>query len=254
MIDIHTHILPGCDHGARHMQDSIKIAQQAANQGVDAIIATPHHLNGKYHNPADQVITKVEQLNKKLIDYKVPLTVLPRHQLRLHGDIMKGLEKKQWLQLNRSSSYLLIDLPTNHFPSYTMQLIYDLQLKGVKPIFCDPLKNVVIRERLDILYELVKNGALVEVSADAIIGKRGHKMRKLTQKLIEHNLVHFIASGASSHKNYYLKEAMTDIHRTFGKETVTQFTENALAVSHGTTIVEEEPIRPKKRLFFGIKS
>ncbi|WP_182199807.1 tyrosine-protein phosphatase [Paraliobacillus salinarum] len=254
MIDIHTHILTDSDHGARHMQDSIKIAQQAAKQGVEVIIATPNHLNGKHHNPADQVLAKVENLNAKLIEYNIPLTVLPGQNLRLHGDIVKGLERNQWLQLNRSSSYLLIDLPTNHLPNYTMQLIYDLQLKGIKPIFSDPQKNIIINERLDVLYELVKNGALIEVSAQTVIGKKGHKTRKFINKMIEYNLVHFIASGATNHKDYYLKEAMATVYRTFGKDTASQFTENATTVTRGEIIIEEEPIRPKKKTFLRMYS
>ncbi|CQR46219.1 Tyrosine-protein phosphatase YwqE [Paraliobacillus sp. PM-2] len=252
MIDIHSHILPNVDHGAKHMQESVKIAQQAAQQGVDTIIATPNHLNGKHHNPKQQIMDQVEKLNNTLIEYNIPVTVLPGQRIRLHGDLIEGLEKDQFLTLRDTSEYLLIDLPSNHLPNYTMQLIYDLQLKGYKPIFSEPTKNVVLQEQLDVLYDLVKKGALIEISAPAVTGQVGKKVQRLTKKMMEHNLVHFIGSGVTNQKEYLLKDAIATIQRSVGREKATQYVENATALIQGKAVIGDEPIRPKKKKILGL--
>ncbi len=42
MIDIHSHILPGIDDGAKDMEDAIALLQLQKWQGADKIVATPH--------------------------------------------------------------------------------------------------------------------------------------------------------------------------------------------------------------------
>jgi len=63
MIDIHSHILPGIDDGAKIMDDSIAMAKHVLEQGVTTIIATPQHMNGKYENKKMDIIHHVNQLN-----------------------------------------------------------------------------------------------------------------------------------------------------------------------------------------------
>lgn len=64
MMDIHCHILPGIDDGAQTIYDSLDMAKQAVSQGIKQIIATPHHMNGKYENRKTGIIQKVNELNK----------------------------------------------------------------------------------------------------------------------------------------------------------------------------------------------
>jgi len=53
MVDIHCHILPGLDDGARCIEDSIAMAKLAAGEGIRKIVATPHHKTSKYDNPKE---------------------------------------------------------------------------------------------------------------------------------------------------------------------------------------------------------
>lgn len=50
MIDLHCHILPGIDDGAKNMEDSIDMAREAVSEGITHILATPHYKNGHWDN------------------------------------------------------------------------------------------------------------------------------------------------------------------------------------------------------------
>jgi len=71
MIDIHCHILPGLDDGAKTLVDSLMMAKAAVRQGIDTIIATPHH-NHKYVNSRNNIIDMVDYLNENITDNSIP--------------------------------------------------------------------------------------------------------------------------------------------------------------------------------------
>ncbi|WP_117168479.1 tyrosine-protein phosphatase [Paraliobacillus sediminis] len=247
MIDINCHILPGIDNGSKHMQESVSIAKTALAQGIDTIVATPKHMNGKYHNFKQQIIQQVVILNQRLEEEEVAVTVLPGQEIRVYGEFIDSLEKDHLLTINETQGYLLMDLPSNHIPSYMMQLIFNLQIKGYKPIIAHPEMNPFIREDPDLLYELVKQGALIQIATDSIVGKNSRKVQKFTLEIIQAGLAHFIGSEASHASSYSYQAAVRKIRKHFGNEMTYLFFENALSLTKGEAIIIEEPVRIKKK-------
>ncbi|UOQ50318.1 tyrosine protein phosphatase [Gracilibacillus caseinilyticus] len=254
MIDIHCHILPGIDDGAKHTEESVQMAKIAVSQGITTIIATPHHLNGSYDNYKDDIISAVDQLNTRLQEEAIPLTILPGQETRINGDMVTDLEEGNLLPLNENSGYLFVELPSNHVPRYTTQLMFDLQLQGIKPIIVHPERNKEIMENPNILYDLVSNGTLTQLTAASIAGKFGKKIKKLSLQLIEANLTHFIASDAHNTRTrgFVMHDAHTVIKDEFGTDVLYWLMENAQYMVNGEHVIGEVPERVKKRKILGI--
>ncbi|GAB2538113.1 tyrosine-protein phosphatase [Gracilibacillus alcaliphilus] len=254
MIDIHCHILPGVDDGAKHNADSIQMAQSAVSQGINTIIASPHHLNGSYNNTKDDIIAAVDQLNKKLNEESIPLTILPGQETRINGEMLTDLDNGELLPLNKTSGYLFVELPSNHVPRYTKQLLFDLQLKDIKPIIVHPERNQELIENPNILYDLVSNGTLTQVTAASVAGKFGKKIRKFSLQLIEANLTHFIASDAhnTTSRGFVMQEAYGIIKEKFDTSTVYWFMENAQYLVNGDHVIGDQPERIKNKKFLGL--
>ena len=83
MIDLHSHILPGVDDGAQTLEDSLEMARKAISQGITHLMCTPHHNNGKYNNPAEEVIQGVADLQRELDQRGLELTLLEGQEVRL---------------------------------------------------------------------------------------------------------------------------------------------------------------------------
>ncbi len=75
MIDLHCHILPGVDDGALDIRDSAGLARQAANDGIEAICATPH-IRHDHDVRIEEIAERVEAVNRRLRDDGIPLVVL----------------------------------------------------------------------------------------------------------------------------------------------------------------------------------
>lgn len=251
MIDLHCHILPGVDDGAQSLSDSINMAKIAIEQGIHKIVATPHHLNNSYENPKQSIIERVQLLNEALHKEKIELEVLPGQEVRIHGEMIDGFLKEEILPVNHTP-YILVEFPSNHVPRYTEKLFYNLQMKGLIPVIVHPERNQEIIERSDILYQLVKKGALTQITAASICGDFGKKIRNFSLQLVEANLTHFIASDAHNitNRGFKMREAFGVIGQKYGNEMVYYFEENAALVTEGMQVYKEEPERIKKKRLF----
>jgi protein-tyrosine phosphatase len=253
LIDIHSHILPDVDDGAQSIEDSIAMAKQAVEEGITKIIATPHHQNGKYVNRKQDILDRVIELNQVLQNEDIPLEVLPGQETRIYGELLEDIEKGEILTLNHSN-YLFVELPSGHVPRYTEKLLFDVQLQGYTPVIVHPERNSEIIENSDKLLNLVKKGALTQVTAGSITGHFGKKIRKFSLELIEANLTHFVASDVhnTSSRNFRMRESISEIEKEFGSQAVYYFQENAELLIEGQTVYKQEPRQIKRKKFLGI--
>lgn len=254
MIDIHCHILPNVDDGAKHEAESIEMAHQAVAEGITSIIATPHHQNGKYNNTKAEIFQYVDQLNAILQKENIDLTILPGQETRIYGEILADYERGEILTLNNTGKYVFVELPSNHVPRYTQRLLYDIQLQGMTPIIVHPERNSEIIANPEILFELVEKGACTQVTATSLVGGFGKNIKKFSLDLIEANLTHFIASDAHGIKSrkFNMREAFTLVEKQFGFNRKCMFMENAEYLIKGEGLIIEPPERIRKKKFLGL--
>ncbi|MGM0753091.1 MAG: tyrosine-protein phosphatase [Bacillota bacterium] len=254
MIDIHSHILPGVDDGARTMQDSVDMAKLAVSEGIDIIIATPHHMNGQYENERVDILHKVDELNNHLKQEGIDLKVLPGQECRIFGEMIEDYHDGKLLPLNRVPPYIFVEFPSSSIPRYSDRLFYELQNEGLIPVIVHPERNAELIERPDKLYNLVKNGAATQLTASSLTGYFGKNIQRFSQQIIEANLTHFIASDAHNihNRSFKMEEAMDTLEKKYGIDMIYYFTENAELLIEGKNIYKEIPEKVKKKKFLGI--
>jgi len=253
MIDIHCHILPGVDDGPVSIDESLLMAREAVNEGIKTIIATPHHKNNKYENTKKQILEKVKKFNNVLIEENIPLEILPGQENRIYGELIEDIQLEKILTLS-NTNYLFIEFPSTHVPRYTEKLLYEIQTFGIIPIIVHPERNGELLKNPDIIYKLVKNGSLTQVTASSIAGYFGKSIQKFSRQLIEHNLTHFIASDAHnlSNRTFKMAEAFKLIESHYGVDYVYIFSENSNSLIKGNDIIKEVPEAIRKKKFLGI--
>ena len=253
MIDLHSHILPGLDDGAKTIEESLQMARLAVSEGIETIIATPHHKNGAYENEKTDIQTSLQTFRKQLEINQIPLTVLAGQEVRLYGELIEDLETGT-IQTIHDTNYVLIEFPSNHIPRYANRLFFELLQKGIQPILVHPERNMEIVENPNLLYEFVRNGVSAQLTSGSISGKFGKKIKKVSADLIAANLVHFIASDAHNvtSRQFWMNEARVEIEKQFGLDQLYYFEENARLVIEGQYIMREMPQQVKKRKFLGL--
>ncbi|SEI77101.1 protein-tyrosine phosphatase [Alkalibacterium gilvum] len=242
MIDLHCHILPGIDDGAKTMADSIAMAELAISEGITHILATPHHMNRSWINDKQKVLSLVDELQEELDRRQIDLTIFPGQEVRLYGDILKGIKDNQILFIDEQKQYVLIEFPTETVPTYAERLFFDLQSHGKTPIIVHPERNHDILKHPDRLKNLVDKGALAQLTAASYTGGFGSKIQKFSKQLIEANLVHFLASDAHNVTNraFHMQEAYDKLSKEYGTSKANEFHKVTKDLVNGDVIVAPE--------------
>lgn len=250
MIDIHCHIISGIDDGPRYLNESLEMAKAAAASGISHLFATPHHLNGRYENTKKVILDRVFELNQYLLKKNIPLTVHSGQELRIHREIFISFEMDEVLTLDNKGKYLLLELPSAEVPTYSRDVVYELLLKGITPIIVHPERNKVFIENNQLLFEFVQEGALTQLTSGSINGQFGKKIKAFSEKIIKHNLAHFIATDAHNigPRGFCLDIAYGRISKTFGMNQTYYFRKNAELLLNGQHIYTEKPVPIRKRI------
>ncbi|WP_054957475.1 tyrosine-protein phosphatase [Paenibacillus dakarensis] len=231
MIDIHSHILPYMDDGAKDWDMAIAMAKQAHADGIRCIAATPHHRNGRYINDPSKVLEMVEILNSKLQELHLDIKVFPGQEVRVHDDLLRHWEKGEILSLY-GSRYVLLELPSSHIPATVEDIVYELSLMDIRVIIAHPERNADIARNPDRLLHLVELGALAQLTAQSVTGEKGGKLQRLSLDLCKRNLIHFIATDAHDpvRRPFQLTSSYQVIEKKLGPEIVSYFKSNSKRV------------------------
>mgnify|MGYP001168819044 CR=1 FL=1 len=231
MIDIHTHILPGADDGARTIEDAIRMAQAAAAEGITDLIATPHHANGNYTNPASKVRELTAFLNDRLRAEGIPVSVHTGQEIQVHDELLDAWDRGELLTLG-DSRYMLIEMPHHRIPPGMTELLHELAVMGIKPIVAHPERNGDILKDPNLLDELHEYGAYAQVTAQSLTGDYGSQVAKCAWRLCRAGKIHLISSDAhdTGRRNFRMKEAYAAITREMGEAWTSYFRDNARRV------------------------
>lgn len=243
MIDIHTHILPGIDDGAVDWAASLEMAKAAAAEGITGLIATPHHANGRYDNPASIVEQLVQELQGRLQEASVPLTIYSGQEVRVHTNLLEAVEMKELLTLAKSN-YILLEMPTSSIPERMSEWVYELRHAGIKPIIAHPERNSEVVQHPERFKALIEEGAYGQVTTHSLLGAFGKKIESRAWEMCSEGAIHFVSSDAHNLqvRGFRLREAYEKIYEKLGQEFATLCQNNASSILKNGEIAAFERI------------
>lgn len=186
------------DDGPQSLEESLSMASRAVEDGIHTIVATPHTLNGVYNNSTQEVSSKVDSLQDFLSKNHINLRICAGADVHLCPQMIERIEAGEAGTINNNGKYMLLELPSHAIIPGVKAEIFALKMKGITPIITHPERHSAINRDMDILYELVRMGALSQVTAMSITGDFGGTVRQCAEVLLKHRLVHVIASDAHS--------------------------------------------------------
>jgi protein-tyrosine phosphatase len=242
LIDLHSHILPGVDDGARTLEEAVEIGRAAAADGITAIAATPH-VRDDYPTEAERMERCVERVRNGLAEAGVAVELHPGGEVAL--DWLDRLERDELRRfgLGGNPAVLLVEFPYFGWPLDLGDRLFRLRIAGITPVLAHPERNGEVQSAPERLSTLVDGGTLVQITAASLDGRLGRIARAAGLRLVELELAHMIASDA--HHPGIRTVGMSAAARAVGDEALARW----LTESVPRAIVEDTriPERPQRR-------
>ena len=200
MIDIHSHIIPGIDDGAKNIEVTLNMLKNAEKDGTKKVVATPHYCIGYGEATMEEIKVFVKDLNNKVKEENINIEIYSGQEVYFSENIIDDYKKGIIGTIN-DSRYMLIEFPMDKFDSNIFDVIYELQLMGVMPIIAHPERYVPIIENPVLINKFINEGYLFQVNAGSLEGKFGKKIKKTTELLISNGIYSFIGSDAHNEKS-----------------------------------------------------
>ena len=195
MIDLHSHILPGLDDGVESLSAAVELARSALRDGITVIAATPH-VRDDYPTSADEMERALEDTRAALAAEGVPLELLAGGEIAL--DRLSLLEEAELhrFALGGSKQALLLEFPYFGWPLGLEQTVFELRVRGWRPVLAHPERNNEVQASAGRLAHLVEAGALIQLTAASLDGRLGRATRATALRLLERGHAHLIGSDA----------------------------------------------------------
>lgn len=193
MIDLHTHILPDWDDGAADQAEAEQMMAVAREDGISRIVLTPHvYRMTKRGDDLEGLAGRFWAFLKQSEAFEIDL--LAGAEVYVHADMIQHI--KDFRLTVNGSNFVFIEFPAEHVPGGVTNLVFQMMLDGLIPIISHPERNAMFAQTPEILYELIRQGAIGQVTSQSITGGFGRNTRKVAESFLRHGLVHLIASDA----------------------------------------------------------
>ncbi len=237
LIDIHAHILPGVDDGARDLQEAVELCRLAWEQGTRAIILTPHYRGIYKATPA--ILQASYTALCQVLSKELPrMSLYLGNEICFHNDIGQRLTDGQVSPLC-NSRYVLLEFSPTAFRAQITTGIAECLTAGKVPIIAHAERYDVFRQDRSLTDDVIKLGALIQLNADSVMGKRGLGAKRFCHKLLKAEKVHFIASDAhdKKHRPPVLLPCYNKICKKYGEKYAKRlFWRNPRAIIENTKI------------------
>lgn len=250
MIDIHNHLLPGIDDGCITYADALKALKEAENNGIKAIILTPHYIKGSKFACNNQDKKEIlKKLKEEALENNINIELYLGNEIYFENELYELITNGEAMTLN-DSKYMLFELPMTNIVNNLKEVIFDLRSKGIVPIIAHPERYTYFQDDPNELIPLIRQGCLFQGNLGSLLGLYGKGAKKCLKVFLEHNLIHFMASDVhhSNSKNYILlDDGLKELENIVGAEAKTLIEENPLKVINNQDIIIKEPKEVKKR-------
>ena len=225
MIDIHSHIIPNVDDGARSVEETFNILKEAQEAGFTDVILTSHFLLNYYETNAQELIFWKEKLQEVLKKQGTKINLHSGMEIYITNQMEELMQKNKLLTL-ANSRYMLIELPIASNVQYLDYVIYYLEAKGIKPIIAHPERYKCVQKDPDIVEEYIEKGCLIQCNYGSIVNLYGREAEKTIKTLLKKNQVHFLGSDVHRENGTYLiiLDAIKKIRKIIGENKINEIT------------------------------
>ncbi len=237
--DIHSHILPGVDDGAKNLDETRRMLHRAYDEGIRVIVATPHFLAGGKNPEVDRLKEIFFVVAELAAEVSEELQVILGNELFYNASLIDSLNRGEALTID-GTRYILVEFS----PRVTFRSMWEglnnCIFAGYIPILAHTERYQCLLKEPELVNDFIRLGAYIQLNFSCIRSKGFHKRSKFSHKLLKRGWVHFL--GTDTHgayeKTLHTKKVVSFLRKKFGEERI-----RLLLWENPMTMVENEHLK-----------
>ncbi len=189
-VDMHSHLVPGVDDGAKDLEESIFLIESLYALGYRTLITTPHIRPEYFPNEPETLLERFAELQGAVAGRFAGLTMACAAEYYVDFGFLEYMERKELLTF--SGRRVLIELSTIAPPPNLEEIIFALRLKGLQPVVAHPERYGYFRTKE--FMRIRELGCEFQINLMSLVGHYGTETRQRAEKLIDTGLVDFFGS------------------------------------------------------------
>lgn len=192
--DVHSHILPGVDHGAATVDDSLALLRAEREMGISRVVLTSHVTAGTFENTPETLRPAFESLKQAVSETDdlcdMQLFLSAEYRVDEFWDQQYALGN----QIAMPGNFILLE---NSFHQELLELdrlLFDLRVKGYKPILAHPERYGYYAARKQRLEQLHGIGIKFQVNLLSLAGYFGQHCRETALWIVKHGMADMLGS------------------------------------------------------------
>lgn len=228
MYDIHNHVLPQVDDGAKGMRESIRMLESAIRQGITHVICTPHANDHSNSHANDLFNDRLAALNAEVAKLELPI------EIGLGAEVMFGMNMQKVLAqpfgtLNGKGKYSLIEFPRQTPFEIIHNVVKAVGKWGYIPVIAHHERYPLAFRNVEQLVKLRTDGAILTMDAGSLTGQFGLPMKRHSRDLLATGQIEILTSDAhdDDKQNFCLAAARDEAAAIVGAPTAQKMVTDA---------------------------
>lgn len=220
-LDIHSHILPGVDDGAKDWDMAERMLQMAYNQGVRQIVATPHNYPGRRRQENEVILKLAEEADRRAKRIAPDFHVFCGNEIYYRRGIAEEIEEGHILTM-AGGRHLLVEFHPSERYGKIYQGLKELIEEGYDPIVAHMERVQALFGSEENVREIIKMGVLIQVNSMSLSGGIFDRRASRLRKFIENGRVHFLGSDCHNlaERKPVMKDAVDKLYKKLSRACV----------------------------------
>jgi protein-tyrosine phosphatase len=221
-VDLHAHFLPALDDGSPDLDTSLAMLRGLADIGYERVTATPHQYAHRYLPERAAIDAAFATVSARARAASIPLALSLAAE-NMWDEVFHGRWGDGSFPRYDGGTAFLFELRPNEPPVNFEPMLFQLQLKGYRPVMAHPERYAVFWDDPERLERIAAAGCALLVDLGALTGYHGRHQMKAGRKLVESGLAHAVASDAHGlHDVEVAREGIEWIRKKLGLDAVTR--------------------------------
>ena len=186
-VDMHSHLIPGIDDGAKSIEDSLMLIRELQAMGFKKLITTPHIMSDYFRNTPQKILTGLAEVRQAMEQAGIEMELEAAAEYYIDDGFVKKMENEKLLTFGEN--YLLFEVSYINCPDNIEQIIFRMMVLGYRPVMAHPERYPFWYANFGQYQKFHDQGVVLQVNTNSLSGYYGYDARKTAEKLVDAGIV-----------------------------------------------------------------